>query len=257
MPRCSGAFVAREALRPVRRLTDTAEHVAETHDLTQPHRRSGHDELSRLATSFNTMLAALEQAVAAQRQLVADASHELRTPLTSLRTNFEVLMRPAPLPEESRRKLEQDVHRQFEELRRWSATSSSSRATASRPARRTTSASTSWSPRPSSGPSATPTPSASSSTPGRRSCAACPARLDRAVRNLLDNAAKWSPPGEVVEVEVGEGTVSVRDHGPGIADADLPFIFDRFYRAAEARSCRARGWDSRSSARWPRRTAAT
>ena len=63
-----------------------------------------------------------------------------------------------------------------------------------------------------------------------------PARLDRAVTNLLDNAAKWSPAGEIVEVEVADGTVSVRDHGPGIADDDLPFIFDRFYRSAEARS---------------------
>ena len=111
-----GAFVAREALRPVRKLTETAEHVADTHDLSERIDATGSDELSRLAVSFNTMLAALEQAVAAQRQLVADASHELRTPLTSLRTNFEVLLRPGPLPDESRRKLERDVHQQFAEM---------------------------------------------------------------------------------------------------------------------------------------------
>jgi two-component system sensor histidine kinase MprB len=62
-----------------------------------------------------------------------------------------------------------------------------------------------------------------------------PERLDRAVSNLLDNAIKWSPPGQVVEVSVAAGQVTVRDHGPGIDPADLPFVFDRFYRAAAAR----------------------
>jgi len=231
-----GAFVAREALRPVRRLTETAENVAATHDLTQRIEVTGHDELSRLATSFNTMLAALEQAVAAQRQLVADASHELRTPLTSLRTNFEVLMRPAPLPEESRRKLEQDVHRQFDELtvlvgdivelaRDGQSPGEEDDVrldvlvaeAVERAERNSADVDFRLEARPTL-------------------VRGVPARLDRAVRNLLDNAAKWSPRGELVEVDVGEGTVTVRDHGPGIADDDLPFIFDRFYRSAEARS---------------------
>ena len=231
-----GAFVAREALRPVRKLTETAENVAATHDLTQRIEVTGHDELSRLAKSFNTMLAALEQAVAAQRQLVADASHELRTPLTSLRTNFEVLMRPAPLPEESRRKLEQDVHRQFDELtvlvgdivelaRDGQSPGEEDDVrldvlvaeAVERAERNSADVNFRLDARPTL-------------------VRGVPARLDRAVRNLLDNAAKWSPRGEVVEVEVGEGAVTVRDHGPGIAGADLPFIFDRFYRSAEARS---------------------
>jgi two-component system, OmpR family, sensor histidine kinase MprB len=231
-----GAFVAREALRPVRKLTETAENVAATHDLTQRIEVTGHDELSRLATSFNTMLAALEQAVAAQRQLVADASHELRTPLTSLRTNFEVLMRPAPLPEESRRKLEQDVLRQFDELtvlvgdivelaRDGQSPGEEDDVrldvlvaeAVERAERNSVDVNFRLDARPTL-------------------VRGVPARLDRAVRNLLDNAAKWSPRGEVVEVDVGEGTVTVRDHGPGIAGDDLPFIFDRFYRSAEARS---------------------
>ncbi len=231
-----GAFVAREALRPVRRMTDTAEHVAETHDLTRRIEVTGHDELSRLATSFNTMLAALEQAVAAQRQLVADASHELRTPLTSLRTNFEVLMRPGPLPEDSRRRLEQDVHRQFDELAALVGDIVELARDGQSPAEeddvrldilvgeaveRAERNSADVNFRLGSRPTLV---------------RGVPARLDRAVRNLLDNAAKWSPSGELVEVEVGEGVVSVRDHGPGIADADMPFIFDRFYRSAEARS---------------------
>jgi two-component system sensor histidine kinase MprB len=236
-----GAFVARAALRPVRRLTAAAEHVAETHDLSRRIDATGSDELSRLADSFNTMLAALEQSVAAQRQLVADASHELRTPLTSLRTNFEVLMRPGGLPEESRRKLEHDVLRQFEEM----AALVSDIVELAR-----------------DGPStaeeddvrldvlvAEAVERAERNAPGVRFSVGMqptlvhgvPGRLDRAVTNLLDNAAKWSPEGEVVEVEVGEGTVAVRDHGPGVADADLPFIFDRFYRSAEARSMRGSG----------------
>ncbi len=62
-----------------------------------------------------------------------------------------------------------------------------------------------------------------------------PERLERALVNLLDNASKWSPPGGVVEVAVSDGEVAVRDHGPGISDEDLPHLFDRFYRAAEAR----------------------
>ena len=61
-------------------------------------------------------------------------------------------------------------------------------------------------------------------------------RLERAVDNVLDNAIKWSPPGGTVEVRLRGGTLTVRDHGPGIAEADLPHVFDRFYRAAAARA---------------------
>ena len=231
-----GALVAREALRPVRKLTDAAEHVAETHDLTRRIEVSGTDELNRLAASFNTMLAALEESVTAQRQLVADASHELRTPLTSLRTNFEVLLRPGALPDESRERLAQDVRHQFDEMAalvgdivelardgetaaepddvRLDVLVADAVERAERNARGVSFQLT-----------ARPT-----------LVRGVPARLDRAVTNLLDNAAKWSPPDGVVEVEVADGAVGVRDHGPGIAEGDLPFIFDRFYRSAEARS---------------------
>jgi len=63
-----------------------------------------------------------------------------------------------------------------------------------------------------------------------------PGRLERAVANLLDNAVKWSPPGGTVEVASAAGQVTVRDHGPGIPEADLSKVFDRFYRAPAARS---------------------
>ena len=88
-----GFGVARTALVPVRRLTEAAEHITATHDLTRRVESVESDELGRLAASFNTMLDALEGSLKAQRQLVADASHELRTPLTSLRTNVELLGR--------------------------------------------------------------------------------------------------------------------------------------------------------------------
>src|SRR6266567_56692 len=88
-----GLVVSQAALAPVRRLTRATDKVAETRDLSERIEATGEDELSRLAASFNTMLAALEESDRAKRQLVSDASHELRTPLTSLRTNIEVLAR--------------------------------------------------------------------------------------------------------------------------------------------------------------------
>ena len=111
-----GLVVSRAALTPVRRLTETAERVTETGDLSERIEVGGRDELSRLATSFNTMLAGLEDANRAQRQLVADASHELRTPLTSLRTNIEVLAGDRALPADERSRLLSDVVEQLGEM---------------------------------------------------------------------------------------------------------------------------------------------
>ncbi|WP_246355429.1 HAMP domain-containing protein [Nocardioides ungokensis] len=86
----AGWGVARNGLRPVRRLTSSVEHIARTEDLT-PLPVEGDDEIARLATAFNQMLTALSASRDRQRQLVADAGHELRTPLTSLRTNLDLL----------------------------------------------------------------------------------------------------------------------------------------------------------------------
>ena len=104
-----GLVVARAVLAPVRRLTRTAEEVTETRDLSRRIDERGRDELSRLASSFNTMLAALDESSRAQRQLVSDASHELRTPLTSLRTNIEVLAQDDAMPAGEREQLLLDV----------------------------------------------------------------------------------------------------------------------------------------------------
>ena len=230
-----GLVVARAALTPVRRLTETVERVSLTHDLSERIEVDGKDELSRLAVGFNAMLGALEESTRAQRQLVADASHELRTPLTSVRTNIEVLAGDRMLPPEDRARLLSDVVEQLEEMTTLiSELIELARAEqmtvapqdvrldllveeAVERARRN---------RPEVVYSVELEPLVVQGVP---------ATIERAVGNLLDNAAKWSPAGAEVEVEVRDGRLTVRDHGPGIADEDLPYVFDRFYRARAAR----------------------
>jgi two-component system, OmpR family, sensor histidine kinase MprB len=231
-----GRLATRHAVRPVTALTEAAEHVARTRDLSRRIAASGGDELARLATSFNTMLEALDDSRRAQRRLVADASHELRTPLTSLRTNLEVLGSRRELPAADRERLRTDVVAQLEELtelvgdlvelaREEEPCDDPSETLrldelvvgALERARR-------------HAPGVTFTAELEPTlVTGERG------RLDRAVANLLDNAGKWSPPGGAVEVSLRGGELLVRDHGPGIAAEDLPHVFDRFYRATAAR----------------------
>jgi two-component system sensor histidine kinase MprB len=235
-----GLLVSRAALAPVRRLTETTEAVTETRDLSQriESTSTGEDELGRLAASFNTMLAALEDSSRAQRQLVADASHELRTPLTSLKTNIEVLARENELAPIAREQLQRDIVEQIDEM----TALIGELIELAREAR----------------PDAVVEPArdvrldlvaADAIERTRRNrpgiefetdldesiVYGAPSTIERAVANLLDNAAKWSPPGGQVEVAVRQGELSVRDHGPGIADEDLPYVFDRFYRSRTAR----------------------
>jgi two-component system sensor histidine kinase MprB len=88
-----GGWIAKKVLAPMERLTQTAEDVARTRDLSVRLDEGGHDEVARLGAAFNEMLVALDRSVTAQRRLVADASHEFRTPLTSIRANAELLER--------------------------------------------------------------------------------------------------------------------------------------------------------------------
>jgi two-component system, OmpR family, sensor histidine kinase MprB len=236
----AGLLVARAGLRPVERLTQAAERVGRTGDLTPIDIESA-DELGRLATSFNDMLAAVASSRQLQRQLVADAGHELRTPLTSLRTNLELLaqsdaMGARGLPDVDRRALLADVGAQVEELSglvadlvelarddRPSATADELDLTAvveraiERVRRRA--------------------PRITWAIDVRDWFVVGEANaLERAVTNLLDNAVKWSPAGGQVDVRLIDGRLTVTDQGPGIADADLPFVFDRFYRSTDARA---------------------
>jgi two-component system, OmpR family, sensor histidine kinase MprB len=238
-----GLFVARTAIAPVRRLTDAIETVTRTRDLRPTIDARGHDELSRLAASFNTMLDALEDSLRAQRQLVADASHELRTPLTSIRTNVEVLAHARRMPAAERERLIADVVAQLAEMSTL-VSELVDLARGEQPAGereairldRLVEDAVERARRNANGHRVEFRVDAEETTvEGVR-----PA-LERAVGNLLDNAAKWSPAGEAVDVAVRGGSVVVRDRGPGIEDADLPYVFDRFYRAAAARGMAGSG----------------
>ena len=232
----AGWGVARAGLAPVGRLAAVAEQVTATGNPEGRVEVDRADELGRLATSFNTMLHALQRSLAAQRQLVSDASHELRTPLTSLRINAELLAGEPGLSGPERQEVLDRVVAQVAELGQLVAdvtelargepvTSAPGDvrldevvAAALEGARRD------W--------PGTPF------TAGLEPCVVTgrAERLQIAVRNLLDNAAKFGPPGSPVEVRLIGGELTVRDRGPGIAPADLPGVFDRFYRAASARA---------------------
>ena len=230
-----GLLVAQAVLAPVQRLTRAAEDVTETRDLSRRIVDEGSDELSRLAATFNTMLAALEDSAQAQRQLVSDASHELRTPLTSLRTNIEVLSRDEALPPGEREKLLHDVTEQLGEMTALIAELVELARGDQAPAEPedvrldlVTADAIERTRRNRPGVSFT-------SELEESMIRGVPATIERAISNLLDNAAKWSAAGGEIEVTVRDGEVIVRDHGPGIDEADLPFVFDRFYRAPSAR----------------------
>jgi two-component system sensor histidine kinase MprB len=231
-----GLLVSRAALAPVRRLTQTAEEVSETRDLSRRIDERGRDELSRLASTFNTMLAALEDSARAQRQLVSDASHELRTPLTSLRTNIEVLSHDDALPPGEREHLLRDVGEQLLEMTALVSELVELARGDEQPAepedvRLDLVAADAIERTKRNRPGVTFRPQLQESL-----VRGVPSTIERAVSNLLDNAAKWSPPGGEIDVVVRDGELAVRDRGPGIAAEDVPFIFDRFYRAPSARS---------------------
>jgi two-component system sensor histidine kinase MprB len=241
----TGWAVARNGLRPVRRLTASAEHIARTEDL-RPLPVEGDDEISRLATAFNQMLTALAASRDRQRQLVADAGHELRTPLTSLRTNLDLLAQAdsegaMELPPGAKAELLGDVRAQIEEL----TTLIGDLVELARDEPLTHVV------------EAIDFPEVIDRAIGRVRRRApgltfdvelAPwwvvgesAGLERAVTNLLDNAAKWSPEGGTVTVRLVDGVLTVDDEGPGIAEADRPHVFDRFYRSPESRGMNGSG----------------
>jgi signal transduction histidine kinase len=234
-------LTAGRILRPIADLTAAADRVSRTRDLTARRRSTGrndsrtNDEVGRLSSAFDTMLAALHESVTAQRQLVADASHELRTPLTSLTTNLDLLEDGAGLADPQAPALVRAAREQAGELGQLiTDLLDLARYHESAPHRETVRLDLL-------------TDQAVHRLRQRaphvvidadlRPCLVHvdPAAVDHAVSNLVDNAVKWSPPGTAVHVVVENGQVSVTDHGPGIAHEDLPHIFERFYRAPDAR----------------------
>jgi two-component system, OmpR family, sensor histidine kinase MprB len=229
-----GAFVARTALAPIARFTRRTEQLTGDPDLSRRLQVSGRDELARLAASFNATLDALERSAQSQRHLIADAGHELRTPIASLRANIQVLEDAARLTSADRESLRRDIVDELDEL---TALVSDVVELA----------------RGSGGELPDDDVRldqivADAVERTRRRCdlrfevtlqptvvRGAGERINRAVANLLDNARKWSSPGGRVEVQLREGILSVRDHGPGFQEADLPHVFERFYRADSAR----------------------
>ena len=232
-----GLVVARGTLAPVRRLTATAEHVAATQDLSRRLDADPHgDELDRLASSFNAMLGALQASRDAQRQLVADASHELRTPLTSIRANVDLLGRARELPPGEQARAIASARAQLEELTVLVGDLIDTARDGPVPEEEVEDVRLDAIARDA-------VERARRCAPGREIrleaepalVRGSPRRLHRAAVNLLDNAVKFGPPGAPVEVAVTGGVLTVRDHGPGFEDEDLPHVFDRFYRAHGAR----------------------
>jgi two-component system sensor histidine kinase MprB len=230
-----GTLVARTALAPIARFTGSTEALTGNLDLSRRLEVRGRDELGRLAESFNGTLDALERSIGAQRQLIADASHELRTPMSSLRANVQILGEAERLGAEEQESLRSDIVAELDELTalvgdvvelaRGAAPERAAEdvrldelvESAVDAARRR-------------GDMRFEVQLEPTLVRGQAD------RIARAVSNLVDNARKWSPAGGAVEVGLADGVLSVRDHGPGFAEADLPLVFDRFYRAQDARS---------------------
>jgi two-component system sensor histidine kinase MprB len=233
-----GLLVARTALAPITRFTRQTESIAHNPERIEHERLevTGSDEIARLATTFNETLDALEQSVQSQRNLVADASHELRTPIATIRANLQLMRDEELLSPEDRAALREDVIEELDELTALVA-DVVELARGSKPSGE-------------EGDVRLDAIVRDALERARRRAPGLdfhqiveptlirgePDRISRAVTNLLDNAAKWSPEGAVVEVTLHDGLVTVRDHGPGFKKEDLPYVFDRFHRAKDARS---------------------
>ncbi len=233
-----GLLVARAGLSPLDRLGAAAERVATTENLADRLPEEGASELSRLGTTINGMLEALEASRAQQRHLIEDASHELRTPLASMRTNVELLARSettgTAIPVEDRRALLRDLTEQAEELsvlvgelvdlaRDPSVSAESGEVSLAAVVERAAARARSH-----DGTTITLDLTDSVVLGDQR-------LLERAVVNVIANALAWSPPDGTVEVRLAGQMITVRDHGPGFLPDDLPRVFDRFYRSDDAR----------------------
>ncbi|MER7486258.1 HAMP domain-containing sensor histidine kinase [Streptomyces sp. NPDC126497] len=238
-----GWWLARRITRRLVVLTDAAEVVARTRRLGIQVPVAGYDEVGRLGRAFDRMLGRLAQSEEDQRRLVQDAGHELRTPLTSLRTNISLLRRIDELPPGTREELVADLTQEARELTDLvnELVDLAAGQSDTEPPQRVDLADIAEDvaglARRRTGREIVVDASGDTTTDGR------PGMLTRALSNLVENAVKFDRDGRVpVEIRVtgparpGTVRVEVRDRGPGIADGDLTRVFDRFYRAADARS---------------------
>jgi two-component system sensor histidine kinase MprB len=230
-----GLAISRSALAPIERFIARTERV--TRELDRPARLEDTNvvELRRLGTAFNQTLDALERSIESQRQLVADASHELRTPIAALRSNIQIFLESERLPADERAGLQQSILAELDELTQVVADVLALARGAS-PATRVE-------------PLELDTLVREAVERTQRRAPDLQFELDleptvvvnnlervsRAVTNLIDNGRKWSPADGRVEVTLRDGMLTVRDHGPGFNELDLPHVFDRFYRAETAR----------------------
>jgi two-component system sensor histidine kinase MprB len=231
----AGWLLARRSAARLVELTEAAEQVSETGQLDVPVPTGGTDEIGRLGTAFDAMLLRLGQSREDQQRLVQDAGHELRTPLTSLRTNVHLLGRYDALQPETRARVIADLQGETTELTH--LVNEIVHLAESGPA--------------DAPPQPVPLARLAESVAARATrrtgrtidltvdgstVLGNPTALERAIWNLVENAVKFSPDDTPIELVVEQGTVIVRDHGPGINPADLPHVFDRFYRSTAARA---------------------
>jgi two-component system sensor histidine kinase MprB len=231
-----GWWIAGTVAAPLRRLTNAAEHVEESGNLEVDLPSGGTDEVGRLGHAFQSMLGALHRSRSQQQRLVQDAGHELRTPLTSLKTNLAVLRRHADMEPEMQRRIFDDLDSEVTELTDLvnELVTVASGQLADEP------------------PEALDLGALAGSVAervGRRrgrnvvvdvaaagGVLASRSGIERAVTNLVENAAKFDTSGSDIDVLVDGGELTVLDRGPGIPAEDIPMIFDRFHRATTART---------------------
>ena len=232
----AGWWVGRRLARPLGELTDAAGELARLDGVPSRIELDRNDEVGRLAVSVNRVIAALEIAREQQRRLVADASHELRTPLPSLRMRIEFLASNDTMSAAGRTEMFDAAVADLEQLSALVAElvdlAADMRGGDERPVRSDL------------GPILVEVVERSSAATGRRidlvvddsRAVVRPGMIGRAVRNLVDNAAKYSPEDAPISVRLHDGTIEVADAGPGIPDHERPFVFDRFYRSPQARN---------------------
>jgi two-component system sensor histidine kinase MprB len=247
-----GWWLARRITRRLVRLAGAAEDVARTGRLGIQVPVAGYDEVARLGRSFDRMLGRLAQSEEDQRRLVQDAGHELRTPLTSLRTNISMLRRIDELPPDAREELVADLAQESRELTDLvnELVALAAGRSDTEPVQRIDLADlaedVAIASRRRTGRDVLIRVGGDTTVDGR------PTALQRAISNLVENAAKFDREGKApIEIAVtgpvrpGAGAggglprsvrIEVLDRGPGVVEGDLVRVFDRFYRATDARS---------------------